>query len=70
MRERVREMGGLLDITSDGNGTRVQVLVPEDPALDSRQPSGPTASEESGTTEKIPMTPTGGDVDAILFSHA
>lgn len=70
MRERVREIGGVLDITSDGNGTRVQVIVPRERVEESRQRSGPSLPEENGSVGKVPITTPRADVEGMLFGHA
>jgi signal transduction histidine kinase len=70
MRERVREIGGRLEITSDVSGTRVQVVVPIEVVQEFKQPSRPSFPEEPGTVENVTDTPPRSKVEGMLFGHA
>ncbi len=70
MRERVREIGGTLSITSEGSGTRVEVVVPLERAQESTQSSGPTFPEESGSMAKLPVDPARTDTEGMLLECA
>jgi len=70
MRERVREIGGVLNITSEGSGTLVEVVVPPERAQESRESSGPTLPEESGSTAKVGVNPERPDIDGMSLEGA
>lgn len=70
MRERVREIGGVLNITSEGRGTLVEVVVPPERAQESRESSGPTFPEESGSTAKVGVNPERPDIDGMSLEGA
>jgi len=70
MRERVREIGGTLSITSEGSGTRVEVVVPLERAQESKQSSGPTFPEEAGSVVKLPVNPERTDIDGMALECA
>jgi signal transduction histidine kinase len=65
MRERVREIGGVLDITSAGSGTRVQVVVPAEGAPQPNETSGPSRPEESGSVANAAQAPPRSDIGGI-----
>jgi signal transduction histidine kinase len=69
MRERVREIGGILNITSAGSGTRVEVIVPVEGVRQPTRTSGPSVPEESGSVAKARETPSPTDTAGMLFSH-
>jgi len=68
MRERVREIGGVLDITSAGSGTRVHVVVPAEGAPQPNETSGPSVPEESGSVPRAAQAPPRSDIGGMLFS--
>jgi len=70
MRERVREIGGRLEITSEGSGTRVEVVVPLERTEESTQKSGPSLPEESRLVGEVPIAPARSDIEGILFGPA
>jgi signal transduction histidine kinase len=70
MRERVREIGGILNITSAGSGTRVEVIVPVEGIRQPTETSGPSLPEESRSAPKAQEAPSPSGTGGILFGHA
>jgi len=68
MRERVREIGGLLDITSAESGTRVEVIVPWDRVSQPKQSSGPSLPEESGSVADA-QSPPRTNIEGAFFGY-